>query len=461
MKLFVWRCLAASSLLIAALAATAETRPQYGSTLRVAMHATPTSLDPADATQPDSFARRSLTMLTFDTLVTIDENGRLTSSLATSCQATEGNQHWQIRLRHGVKFHDGTPLTAEAVVASLRAANPSWKVSADGDSVIIELESADPELPAELALPRNAIVKRINGGQASGTGPFHVSDWQPGKKLILAAEEMYWRGRPFFDVIEIEMGKSERDQMIALESGRADLVELGAEQVHRVSLEGRRLASSSPVELLALVFAREVQSPDERLLRDALALSLDRGSIRSVLLQGAGQPAGGLLPTWISGYEFVFPVEADLPQARREREQAQNAAAWTLGYDSNDSLARLIAERITLNAKDAGLSLRLTPAATSDVRLMRIALTSVDPWIALANVAGAMGVAVTNRGGSVQGGSIEDLYAAEQAVLATQRVIPLVHLPASYAASPSLKNWTVRPDGSLNLADAWIGSGKP
>ncbi len=456
MRLFVWRCLAASSLLVAALAASAETRPQYGGTLRVAMHAALTSLDPAETTQPDSFARRSLTMLMFDTLVTSDENGRLQSSLATSWQATAGNQRWQIRLRHGVKFHDGTLLTAEAVVASLRAANPSWKVSADGDSVITELENADPELPSELALPRNAIVKRTDDGRTSGTGPFHVADWQPGKKLTLAAEEMYWRGRPFFDTIEIEMGRNERDQMMALESGRVDLVEVGAEQLHRVSLEGRRLASSAPVELLAFVFARDVQSPGEKLLRDALALSVDRGSIRSVLLQGAGQPAGGVLPTWISGYEFVFPVEADLPQARRECEQARSAGAWSLGYDSNDSLARLIAERIALNAKDAGLTLRPTPGATTDVRLVRIALASVDPWIALANVAGALGVAVTNRGGSV-----EDLYAAEEALLATQRGIPLVHLPASYAASTSLKNWAVRPDGSLNLADAWIGSSKP
>ncbi len=457
MKLFVWCCLAVSSLLVAALAASAETRPQYGGRLRVAMHATPTSIDPADATQADSFARRNLSMLMFDTLVTNDEHGRLQPSLATSWQSAPGNQRWQFRLRHGVKFHDGTPLTAEAAATSLRAANPAWKVSADGDLVILELETSNPELPAELALPRNAIVKRNDGGRTSGTGPFHIVDWQPGKTLALAAEEMHWRGRPFLDAIEVEMGKSERDQMLALESGRTDLVEVGAEQAHRVSLEGRRLASSAPVELLTLVFARDVQSPDEKLLRDALALSVDRGSIRSVLLQGAGQSAGGVLPTWISGYEFVFPTEADLSRARREREQVRSAATWTLGYDGNDPLARLIAERIALNAKDAGLSLRPTPAATADVRLVRIALTSVDPWIALANIATAVGASVPSRGSI----SIEDLYATEQSVLAMQRVIPLVHLPASYAASTSLKNWVVRANGSLNLGDAWMGSGKP
>ena len=49
-----------------------------------------------------------------------------------------GSQRWQFRIRRGVKFHDGTPLTAEIAAASLRAANPSWNVVADADSVVID-----------------------------------------------------------------------------------------------------------------------------------------------------------------------------------------------------------------------------------------------------------------------------------------------------------------------------------
>jgi ABC-type transport system substrate-binding protein len=82
MKLFDWRWFVVSSVLVCTLAA--ETRPQYGGTLHVAMHAAPASLDPADSTGSDSFARRSLTLLIFDTLVTSDENGRVQPSLAVS-----------------------------------------------------------------------------------------------------------------------------------------------------------------------------------------------------------------------------------------------------------------------------------------------------------------------------------------------------------------------------------------
>lgn len=456
MRHFAWRCLAVNSLLAAALVVVAETRPQYGGTLHVAMRLAPASVDPADPTQPDSLAWRNLTLLMYETLATTDDNGRMKPALATSWVVSAGNQRWQLHLRRGVRFHDGTPLTAETAAGSLRAANPSWHVSVDGDSVVIERDAADPEMLAELALPRNAVVKRSSDSQPIGTGPFYIVEWQPGKKLTLAAEENYWRGRPFVDGIEVEMGKSYRDQVTALELGKTELVEVAAEQANWVSLEGHQLASSAPVELLALLFTRDAASPEEKMLRTALALSVERASIRSVLLQGAGQPTGGVLPDWISGYSFVFPTEADLTQARHLRDQARSVPTWTLGYDSSDSVMRVLAERIALNAKDAGLSLHPTSAVTADLRVVRVPLASADPWIALAGVAALGGSSPMNEGDSV-----EDLYAAEQALLASQRIIPLFHLPTCYAAAASLKNWRVRPDGSWSLADAWLEAGKP
>jgi ABC-type transport system substrate-binding protein len=339
-------------------------------------------------------------------------------------------------------------------------------VSPDGDSIVIERGSSDASLLAELALPRNAIARRASGNTPSGTGPFHIVDWQPGKKLTLAAEEDCWRGRPFLDTIEIDMGRTFRDQMTALELGKADLVEVAPEQAHRISqdeisgnlvLRRPRLATSAPLELLALVFARDGASQDEKLLREALALSVERGSIKNVLLQGAGQPAASILPNWMSGYGFLFPTDPDLPRARQMCGQVRTVPTWTFGYDGSDPVARLLAERIALNAKDAGLSLQPTSSSTpsTDLRLVRIPLVSPEPWIALGNVAMLVGATAKENG------SVEDLHASELAVLATQRLIPLFHLPASYAASASLNHWAVRGDGSWNLGDAWLGTGRP
>lgn len=453
MRRIGWQWLAASSLVFVALAQT-QTRPQYGGTLHVAMRAAPSTLDPADASQ-DSFGRRSVTSLLFDTLVMMDDTGRLKAGLAESWQASRGNQHWELRLRQGVKFEDGTPLTAETVASSLREANPTWNVSASGNNVIIEQEIADSEILDELVLPRNAVAKR-ESGKVVGTGPFHAVDWQPGRKLSVTANEEYWRGRPFLDAIEIEMGRSFQDQRTEFELRKADLAEVAPEQTHRFAQDGRALTSSARVELLALVFTRDASSAQEKALRQALGLSIERGSIRSVLLQGAGEPTGGLLPTWISGYGFVFPTDTDLQKARQLRAEVRSVPTWTIGYDGTDPLSRLVAERIALNAKDAGLALQPTSGTTTDLRVMRIPIVSGDPWVAINELLKQFGVPVTKRGGSS-----DDLYTMEQSALASERVIPLFHLPVSYASAASLKDWKLQLDGGWDLSSAWLESSKP
>jgi peptide/nickel transport system substrate-binding protein len=456
MRLSGWQLVAASSVLLA-IVASAETRPQYGGTLRIATRITPASLDPADDTQPDSVSRRNLTRLIFDTLVTLDDAGRVQPALATSWQSASNNQRWQFWLRRDIKFHDGSPLTAESVAASLRAANPAWTVYPNGESVIVERSAAAPTLLAGLALPRNAIAKRVPGGMIQGTGPFHVAEWQPGKRLTLAAGEGYWGGRAFLDSIVIEMGRNFRDQMISLELGKADIVEVPPEQAQRALMENRRVVSSSPVELLALVFAKDRQSPEDGRMREALSLSIDRSAMRNVLLQGQGEPAGGVLPNWMTGYEFVFPVEFNLQRAQQARSEVRQPPVWTLSYDSNDALTRLIAERIALNARDAGITLQTAGSSASDLRLVRVSWSSSDARLALLDLAAMWGTPSPKFAGA----SVEDLYQAENTLLLSQRVIPLFHLPVAYAVAASVKNFEMGRNGELRLTDVWLGPEKP
>lgn len=453
MKLSGWQLLAASSILLATFS-SAETRPQYGATLRLSTRIAPQSLDPADKAQAESVAQRNFTRLMFDTLVTMDDRGKLQPALATSWQAAPGNQRWQFWLRRGVKFHDGSPLTREAAAAAIRSANPGWNVQPAADSIIIESDVPDSDLPAQLARTRNSISKRSEGGTLMGTGPFHIKEWQPGKRIALAANEGYWGGRPFLDAIEMELGKNSRDQLIALDLGKTDIAEVAPEQSHRAATEGRRVVSSAPVELMAMAFTRERRSPEEGKLRDALALSIDRNAIRSVVLQGAGELSGAILPNWISGYGFVFPAERNLDRARQLRSEVRQAPLWTLGYDGNDPLARVIAERIALNAGDAGLRLQATTSASADIRLMRIPLASLNPRIGLVAAAAATSLPAPKFSGN----SIESLYRAESELLQTQRVIPLFQLPASYALGATVRNWNQDRDGGQHLEKIWLGS---
>jgi peptide/nickel transport system substrate-binding protein len=432
--------------------AAAATRPQYGGTLHCNMPYAVGSLDPAGEAGPASADLANLTALLYDPLVAEDEYGRIQPALAASWQAEPGNRRWQFRLRAGVLFHDGSPLTADAVAASLRVANPSWKVIPSVDSVVIELSSPDPDLLAELAESRNAIAKRNGGGNAIGTGPFKVASWDPGKKLTANANEEYWNGRPFLDSIQVDLGVSSRDQLEALELGKTEVAELLPEQARRAALEGYRTVNSAPVELVALLFNHEAQSPGENALHEALSLSIDRATMRDVLLQGFGEPAGSLLPNWLTGYGFVFNPTFDLAAAREKRAASLAPARWTVSYDPADPTAHVIAERVALNAQDAGILLHVSTAPGSELRLVRLPVSSADPGVALSDLERSLGLASSS--GSIQ--SVDDRFRAESEILGSHRVIPLLFLSRAYALSSAVRGFSASHLGMWRPADVWL-----
>lgn len=447
--------LVASSLFLATIVFS-ETRPHYGGTLHVATRDSPVSLDPSEIARARGQTSANLVSLLFDTLTRVDERGQLQPGLARSWQADAGNRRWRFLLRPGVTFSDGKPLTPDTVAASLKAINAGWKISSEAGAVIVESDSSAPYLPAELALPRNSISKR-DGGKEVGTGPFVVSRWLASKHLTLAAREDYWGGRPFLDSVEIEMGESLRDQMIALDLGKAQLIEVAPEKARSAGIEDREVSKSAGMEMMALVFSQPCESTQEQYLRDAFSLSIDRESLNKVVLQGEGDPTGGLLPNWMTGYEFIFPSQINLIRAREERSQVQHAPVWTLEFDPNDPVENIVAQRIVLNANDAGLRLQLTTGNVADLRLARLPLASLDVHVALDELATALGLPQPQYASD----SLEDLYSAEKVLLDSHRVIPLLRSPREWGVAGTVRNLTMSPDGTWQLANAWISAGKP
>jgi MarR-like DNA-binding transcriptional regulator SgrR of sgrS sRNA len=444
MRLIALRLLAASSLLLGS--AAAATRPHYSGNLRVMVRSAPGSLDPANLA--GTVDGRNIARLLFDTLTTLDDRGIVQPGLASSWQSDPENRNWQFALRPGVTFCDGSPLTPESAAASLRTGNPAWHVLAGNNSVAIRLDSSNVDLTAVLALVSNSIVRR-EGGTLAGTGPFTVSEWLPGKKLALTAREDYWSGRAFLSSVEIDLGGDVR----ALDLGKYHVKEIATEQARRVA--GSRV--SAPSELLALVFTRTPASAAERRQRGGLSSSIDRKVVAEVLLQGGAEPARGLLPGWLTGYDFLFSADTNLPSARQAVGESGQMPAWSLGYDANDPLARLVAERIALNAADAGIKLLPIPRADADVRLVRLNLASLDPHIAIESWAANIGLTPPKFAGA----SSEELYAAERSLLQTQQVIPLVHVKAAVAVAGSVNGWTNSRNGEWNLAEVWLGVDKP
>jgi peptide/nickel transport system substrate-binding protein len=458
MKHFGLRLLAVTSLIVATGGgrAPAAVRPHYGGVLRVSLRGTAVTLDPTSLNAQSSPSLIGVSRLLFDNLVTSDEAGRIKPALAQSWQNDSNYQRWTFALRPGVVFSDGAIISAELVAASLRTSNPEWNVSVAGDSVLVQLAAPDWSLPATLALPRNAIVNR-SGNTVSGSGAYKVAEWHPGHTLSLTANENYWGGRPYIDSVQVQFAVSTREQATAVEFGRTDLADIPLEAVRALSSQGSNVSMSAPVQLIAIASGRDAQSEDASKLMEILALSIDRKSIRDVILRGQGEVTGALLPQWLSGYEFLFSPAPDLQKARQLSRQLRKAGPYPLGYDSSDPTNQLLAERIALNAKDAGITLQPLAAQNTDLRLTHVQVCSADPSVALREMSRDLGLPAPRLAGP----SIDAVYQVELGLLQTYRVIPVVHIPVVYLTGLAVKNWSVQPEGTWDTYTLWLKQGNP
>jgi Bacterial extracellular solute-binding proteins, family 5 Middle len=278
---------------------------------------------------------------------------------------------------------------------------------------------------------------------------FSITQWQAGGRAVYTADENAPGGRPFLDTVDIQMGRPLREQGFDLELGKADIVQLDPAEARR---SGHRVWSSSPVRLLAVVFSPHIA--DTR-VREALALAVDRGAIHNVLLQRQGEITAALLPQWLSGWAFVFPAAQDVARAR-SLVAALPAASRSFTLAAADPANRRIADRIALNARDAGLVVT-SGATNADARLIEVRITSADPARALAGIAAALALPEPPRADSP-----EALYTAERALLEGFRVIPLFYLPDVYGVGPRVRGGPgITPLGEWRFENLWLENARP
>jgi len=451
MRRSAWRLLAVISLIGLRAPAPGETRPRYGGVLTIEIHEAMTLTDPGGWPV-------ALVPLVYDRLVRLDEHGRPRPALAVSWQHDAENKRWEFRLRPRVNFHDGSPLNAAAVAASLKM-GANVAISAQAESVIIQEPYPDPDLPATLADARYAILRRAVDGVTSGSGPFRIAEWQPGRRALLAANDDYWGGRPYLDSIELEMSRSYRDQSADLELGKADVVELSIDDARRAGQRGLRTWISAPTELVALAFERNRPAAEDARIREAVALSIDRDAIHNVLLQKQGESTGALLPQWMTGYAFLFPVARDGASARQIAAPAlKPGQRLMLAYDPADALARPIAERIALDAREAGIVVQVAPGGPADMRIMRVRVGWPDAAQGLADLAAAFHFGELLEPSEV---TPEARFLVEKKALDDFRVIPLCHLPEILGLGTPLRNWDPQPWGDWRLENVWIEPRRP
>jgi hypothetical protein len=250
----------------------------------------------------------------------------------------------------------------------------------------------------------------------------------------------------------VDFGVSDRDPLTALDLGKADVVPIPAEDIQRLRAQDRTVIASDPCELMALVFSSAPASDVDARVRMLIAHSLDRTAISDVVLQGGAEPTGALLPNWLSGYAFVFPHPAE-PAQRSE----PSPRPLSLAYDAADAIARVVSERILLNARDRGVRVQLTTSGNAELKLVRLPLASSDARLALIELANALELPPPRFSAD----SIEALYAAEKSLLETRRVIPLLHARYAVGLRVNVRGWSMSRDGRWNLSSVWLAPEKP
>jgi hypothetical protein len=165
----------------------------------------------------------------------------------------------------------------------------------------------------------------------------------------------------------------------------------------------------------------------------ALAPAIDRAPLANVLAQHKAEAAFGVLPQWLSGYAFLFESPLDANRARQLASELHSGAV-ALSYPPNDLFLRSVAERVALNARDAGIAIQPTPNANGQLRLVQIPLESADAAQELKRIAEQLGAGEgTNQ---LDPAKPETLYQFERSLLDAHRILPLVHLRETFGIAP-------------------------
>lgn len=438
------RQLAISLLLISfTLPAAARTRPHYGGTLRVETEADPLQ-------RPDGIARKLL----LDGLTQLDEHGQVQPALAIRWTSENNDHRWQFWLRPGAHYHNGATLNSTSVIAALTAicgsGCPWTTVQPAGASIVFTSDSPISNLDALLAEDAYRIYLTDTGDGripacCIGTGPFELPP-TPSSIFSLIANDSYWQGRPFIDKIEINGHKSIHDQWLDLTLGRADLVDVPAEQIRPAREQRLTVITSPPTELLALAVTDSgvLGNPT---LRASIALAVDRAALSNVIFQKQGEVTASLLPASLTGYAFLFSTDRDLNKAHELR-GGITPPQLLLSTEANPAM-QLAAQRIALNLHEAGFNVQIAaPSQHADMMLALRRLAPRQPQAALASMLRSVGAS-----SPVLEDSPADLYRVEHDYLYIHTLIPLLYLPRAYAVGGRIRDLRLASDGTPLLAN--------
>ncbi len=469
--------------------AVAETRPRYGGVVEAALLGAPATLDPVLAR---SHAEVSLVGLLFDGLYRHDELGGVAPQLAAGPPSVdEVRRVVVIPLRGGATFHDGTPVSAAAVAASLerlRSSAMGWILSgvtriaaverASQGAVVSAIELAGSvdlsTLAQRLALPQAGIVAAngVRGDAAVGSGPFSLAALRRKDRAIrLVAFEAYHAGRPYLDEVVLHWFDTPDGEARRFEIGSSQISLRGVTAFAGAQPKFRADTVEGPASVLVFVGfgGGHPEITGRREVRAALDLALARGGFttlgsgeqviptRSPVPPQAGGPA--LQPAARGGDAAAALAKMTAPGAGQRPLTPATLAGVQLEVLIDDSRPddREVAERVVRALDKIGIAAMIAAVSAPALR-ERVDRGSCDLWIGqlAMPVADAatwrqMALAVAPRRGGRRGsGDTARRFEAEQPI------VPLFFrgLRASYRTD--VRGVSFDSSGRLDFAELFL-----
>lgn len=278
----------------------------------------------------------------FEGLLKLETDGSYSANLATTYSMTEDGMEYRFAVREGIKFHNGNDMTVEDVLYSIRRGAglvdgvvyiPQFSVIADvtaeGNEVIVLLKQADPDL---LGYFTNAIIPEDYRDQATlpvGTGPFKFVEYVPQQRVLLEANEDYWKdGLPYLDSVEFRIMPSADAAFVDLQAGRIDIFpyltpDKGEQLEDKFNLY---VAESNMVQVWALNNA--VEPLNDVRVRKALDLAVDKDAVIDFIMNGYGEPLfSAMSPAMGEYFNPNLSDNGEAPSAKANIERAKSLLA--------------------------------------------------------------------------------------------------------------------------------------
>lgn len=288
------------------------------------------SLDPLGS--GSQFMRMQVT----ETLVDAASDGTVLPGLAAKWSTSQDGLEWRFELRQGVRFHDGSVVTAASALPSLKRAlvepgslalAPIERLDAIGNEIVVRLKQPFSPLPALFAHSSTQILAPSSFGSAGevrsihGTGPYRIVSIARPQSFAVAAFDG-WRGGtpPVRHATYLSVSRSETRALMA-ESGQADLVyNLDPASLTRLRANPRVTvqAVSIPRTIALKLNCGNPCFQDVR-TRRAISLAIDRARIARAILRDPEMAATQLFPPNLAGWHnpHLAPLATDPVAARR------------------------------------------------------------------------------------------------------------------------------------------------